>query len=642
MYISKFQVGNYKSHFNSAEFNFVQGFNLITGQNNAGKTALLEAISLGFGIKPHRSLKTLPTVTSPLDQRSWVNISFKVKRDELLEILLIPETEFNLPLPAFPTEFSKSIEYQDNDGTSATNLKDWFLSQEEYIYSLRFEKASSRGEKWIIPSLPSFGLYEEQNANESSKSFSRWRVNSDKAISFNGFKGTGAEAEVGVRVASALQGRIYIFRAERFNAGTCAFGVNPTLQPNAQNLPEVLNILQGNRQRFERFNNLVHQILPQIQWVSVRPFNTNTTSTSMLEIVVWPHDPTTEREDLAVPLNESGTGIGQVLAILYVALNSDSPRTIIIDEPQSFLHRGASRKLVEILRTQQRHQHQYIVSTHSPTIISAANPLTITILRQQEGETISETLNVDEIKQQQQYLAEVGAKPSDVFGYDSILWVEGETEEICFPMILERVAKSTLMGTTIRRVKHTGDFETKDANLIFDIYDRLSHGKSLLPPAIRFIFDDECRTTQQKTEMERRGRNKVTFLPRRMYENYLLEPSAIAATINKAIVANVEDYAGALITEDEVKKLLEVKVADVRYYSSAEGKARQEDWVKYIHAGKVLEDIFRELSRDKAPITFDKLIHSVALTEWMIDHTPINLEEIANLIKDVIDNTSVE
>lgn len=427
-----------------------------------------------------------------------------------------------------------------------------------------------------------------------------------------------------------------MFKAERFNAGTCAFGTNPVLAPNAQNLAEVLSILQGNHRRFERFNNLVHQILPQVQWVSVRPYRGHNQE---LEIVIWPHDPSTEREDLAVPLSESGTGIGQVLAILYVALTSDSPRTIIIDEPQSFLHRGATRKLIEILKTQQRHKHQYIVSTHSPTVISAANPSTITMLRQQEGETASVILDAAEIRQQRLYLAEVGATPADVFGYDNILWVEGETEETCFPMILERVANRSLMGTAIKRVKHTGDFETKDANLIFDIYDRLSHGKSLLPPAIRFVFDDECRTEPQKRELQRRGDDMVTFLPRRMYENYLLNQEAIASVLNRAIAESVEGYGGPLVSAEEVRELLNAKSADPKYFASAEAEAGKENWITYIHAGNVLKDLFSELTRDKAPISFDKLTHSVALTEWLLEHSPEDLQEIAGLLASILESS---
>jgi hypothetical protein len=37
-----------------------------------------------------------------------------------------------------------------------------------------------------------------------------------------------------------------------------------------------------------------------------------------VQISIWPLDPNSERDDLVIPLSEYGTGIGQVLALLYV------------------------------------------------------------------------------------------------------------------------------------------------------------------------------------------------------------------------------------------------------------------------------------------------------------------------------------
>jgi len=58
MHISHFQLFNYKSFRDSGALEFKPGINIIVGANNAGKTALLEALSLDFENNPHRSLKT--------------------------------------------------------------------------------------------------------------------------------------------------------------------------------------------------------------------------------------------------------------------------------------------------------------------------------------------------------------------------------------------------------------------------------------------------------------------------------------------------------------------------------------------------------------------------------------------------------
>jgi len=72
--------------------------------------------------------------------------------------------------------------------------------------------------------------------------------------------------------------------------------------------------------------------------VSVQPIGSN-----QAEIYLWNVRPDTGRDDLKIKLIDSGTVVGQVLARLYVVLESSSPKTIIIDEPNSFLHPAASK-----------------------------------------------------------------------------------------------------------------------------------------------------------------------------------------------------------------------------------------------------------------------------------------------------------
>lgn len=57
MQIAKFSATNYKSIRELTAFELSDGFNIVTGQNAAGKTALLELLSLNFSSNPHRSLE---------------------------------------------------------------------------------------------------------------------------------------------------------------------------------------------------------------------------------------------------------------------------------------------------------------------------------------------------------------------------------------------------------------------------------------------------------------------------------------------------------------------------------------------------------------------------------------------------------
>jgi hypothetical protein len=207
----------------------------------------------------------------------------------------------------------------------------------------------------------------------------------------------------------------------------------------------------------------------------VRPVPNN-----QVEVQIWPLDYKTEREDLAISLNECGSGVGQVLAILYLVLTSDHPQTIIVDEPQSFLHPGAVRKLIEVLKGYPK--HQYIFATHSPTVITASDPSTFTMVRATDGESVLDVMDPSNTKHLQSYLSEIGARLSDVFGADNILWVEGQTEEACFPLILEKIAERSLMGTVVVGIRQTSDLQGRDKKKVLEMYRRLSEGKLFCPP----------------------------------------------------------------------------------------------------------------------------------------------------------------
>ena len=358
------------------------------------------------------------------------------------------------------------------------------LRRAEFDFSLQRDL----GAGWRAKTIPSFGAYHVVN-----NSHVKFTYNINGAISDCG-SFQGAAPDIGVALASSLQDRIYRFNAERLGLGSYDFGTGSRLMPNASNLAQVLNVLQSNTPKFRYFNELVREVLPQIYQVSVAPALNN-----RVEIRVWTSDPSTERLDLTVPLTQCGTGIGQVLAILYVAVFSTSSQILIIDEPQSFLHPGAIHKLIQVLKSYSK--HQYIVATHSPTVISAAEATTITMCRLAQGVSTLARIDPNDAKDLQSYLFEVGARLADVFGADNVLWVEGRTEEVCFPVILERIGKRRLGGVAILSVSNTGDLETRDAKRIFDLYNRLSERNSLLPPAVAFILDSECRTQGEKIEL---------------------------------------------------------------------------------------------------------------------------------------------
>jgi energy-coupling factor transporter ATP-binding protein EcfA2 len=626
-------VDNYKSFASSGEVHFEPGFNVIVGQNNVGKTALTEALSLTLSAQPHRSQKTIQDPSDLPDLHTRVTISFvfepaefgRAVAREIGTMVYVPAggpsgpdgsvrsastaNRFLTAVAGSPTiEVTYDLEAHDPSGalgpantTTTARLVGYELATDQSSYSNRFGVDLNSGKFEHLP-----GDY-VLNAPELN------------AI-VNGF----------VRICTK---RLYGFKAVRFGIDEYGIGGERNLAPDATNLVQVLDLLsRRNPSGWERFMGGVRTVLPQIKAMTFVP---SERGGGMVRAKLWNVPLATERDDLAVSLSDSGTGVGQVLAILYVAFISEYPRPIVIDEPQSFLHPGAVRKLFEILKGYP--QHQYVITTHSPNAVTAADPRGLFMVRKEEEESSVEQLDVSETRDQARFLREVGASLSDVFGADDVLWVEGATEEDCFPLILSRVAGRRLEGTKIVGVLSTGDLEGKRSHDVFRIYRRLSEaGGGLLPPAVGFVFDREGRSAQRRTDLDRESGGLVSFLPRRMYENYLLNTHAIADVASK--IDGFGEAGG--VSAGDVEGWIAAHRGESKYFERGveEPSRNEQTWTTEVDGAEFLKDMFHELSRGL--VTYDKVLHGAALTRWLCDNAPEDLQELADFIEGRLDQSA--
>lgn len=624
MHISRYKIRNYKGFLESPEMELSPGFNVVVGQNSSGKTALLEALSLKFVGNPHRSLRTAPSPDAQPDPVSVVNLSITVGREELFDFLLAAGgPPLAIVLPAAACDLTPGYNLATRGPVDKQRFIERILSRDTLTFSLTAARDPAGNGNLRSESLPTFGVYPPAGS-PGMHDFVEFRVGVDKSITLAGGRGSAAAThEMGYRLFPLLASHIYRFDAQRFNLSVGRFGGSRILSSQAENLPEVLNVLQANPARFREYKALVGEIFPHLNDISVPPAR----SGGDLQIVVWTVDPESGRVDLARPLGECGTGVGQVLAILYVVLTAVRRQVILIDEPQSFLHPGAVRKLIEVLR--QHSSHQYIVATHSPAVIAACEPETITLARLGAGGTTLERVEVGKTRSLQLCLSEVGARLGDVFGADNVLWVEGPTEELCFPKIVRGVARRPLMGTAIVGLRRVGDLQGRDAERVLEMLDALSRGASLMPPAVGIIIDSECRTEAEKEGIARRRGRIVRFLPRRMYENYLLDSDAIAA-----VAADIEGFRSPAVRADEVEALLTEMRGAAEYFCRGSAGSGEGEWLRGIDGARVLRDIFGRLSETR--VSFSKVTHSVALTEWLVKHKPERLREVAELLDEVL------
>jgi AAA15 family ATPase/GTPase len=429
MYIKKLQVYNYKSYFNSKEMRFEPGINIIIGKNNAGKTSLLEVLTLDFEDHPHKSLKTLPNKGSTIEDKSRIEITLCIEKEELRNFIKeissnthigIPQLYYDYdPRYGFPhseTERLEEVKFSNNKTQEAFKEFQGFLKNSDLCKLNLTLNRSKQLDTTSLIKLLNFDSY-ETSFNFDDKKLYKLNYDDNKELKletikyndeyddqdtycksggqFSNYTGT-IEESMGKKLFDIFVSRSYRFKAERLNIGICKFENNNQLKSDTSNLAEVICILQGkNPGMFANFNNLVSNVLPEIKWISVLPRDN-----SDVEIKVWTLDTQLDRDDLSLPLSSCGSGVSQVLAIVYILVCSEESRTLIIDEPQSFLHPGAAKKLIETIK--QFPQHQYFIATHSPDIITTADPTNIIKLKYENCQTTASVIDAKDINLQKE------------------------------------------------------------------------------------------------------------------------------------------------------------------------------------------------------------------------------------------------
>jgi hypothetical protein len=79
-----------------------------------------------------------------------------------------------------------------------------------------------------------------------------------------------------------------------------------------------------------------------------------------------------------------------------------------------------------------------------------------------------------------------------------------------------------------------------------------------------------------------------------------------------------------------------VKLNDQSYFCKEEKISTPEDRPRRVDAARVLEDLFSNFSETR--VSYEKVKHGIALTEWLIRNAPEQLDDIVALLTKVLPN----
>jgi hypothetical protein len=422
--------------------------------------------------------------------------------------------------------------------------------------------------------------------------------------------------------------KMFYFSAERMNIGTSAAEPADRLLSNAQNLPSVMFTLQGNRgDLFQKLVRHLRDIFSTVGNVSVTPF-----ASGLVEIRIWPTE-AMERVELSFPLLQSGTGVAQVMAILTAVMTVENA-VIMIDEINSFLHPAAVKALLRILQTDYA-GHQYIISTHAPEVIGFSNPSSVHLVKRNGYDSSIHNLALSNISALRQVADHLGVSMADVFAADRIIWVEGPTEELCFPLLYQQATGQSLpRGTIFTSVVATGDFIAKrrDRTLVYQVYQRLSQAAAPLVTAVAFSFDSEDLTEEDKAGMVRESQGALHFLPRRHIECYLVNAEALLQFIVDRDSESLPIDVAAIEA-----KFMELASNDFRI-AEWQGDLSDPAWLAKVDAAKLVADACAALTDQR--ITFNKKNDTLALMQIIQSVSVSQLDELAIYVRSLVEAVS--
>lgn len=615
MRISKFKLKNYVSFFddNAEDVELVPGINFIVGKNNAGKTALLRALTSNPnencpGNIGHRGLANIAAYSGQRWQKQINNfeVSYEFNRNELFRLLHQDRRTGWMAVPV------------RDDDELLQNVEDFLCEGIEICCTYHWGQ---------LPSVRTSSLDDVRPANTSDQCrFIHFRATNIRDLElaespvWRTFRDVEKEWN---NIRNHIPRLIFRFDAERQIQPKSEVNETTELLADASNLAQVVNVLKGKQTAlYNIYVGFVNEVFPSVQELLFDY------TEGKVEILVGPLETSYTSPFYAVPLSKWGSGLAQALAILYVVIASDESRVIIIDEPQSFLHPEALRKLLEIFQLSDYSHHQYILSTHSPTALASVQDKHILLL---ERENMKSTITpIDPSKQAdlELTLRNVGARLSDVFGMDSVIWVEGETDEDCFPMIL-RAHNVPLFGTKVLRLAHSGDFTNRKHGVTsVKLYRRLSAGEALLPPALAFVFDADLESELEhvKAEFGREAR----FLCRQNYESYLIDASAIACILKDDDPDNANEY-----SSDRVQEWIDNNHQLEQFYPKKPFDS--ESWQYSIDGANFLKELFGTVSETR--VAYDKIEHTPRLTGLILQVNRDQFQEIVDLIQSILNES---
>ena len=525
MFLRSLTIKNYRS-LEDVKLDKLGRFNVLIGRNNSGKSSVFGALQLVNSVV-HNAPRDWQRVLTDLDvARSLeIRLTFEPRlqdREELLDLLyttpdLRPRREEEKNSP-----FMRQVEYLFK---APAGLPEYLQPYE--IRVLADDNQWAVVQRVVNPEAGVEANSKVTNLDAIPAQFAGYRLRStvldvdsaptvDQSLitSFQLRRQSGGSVNswLWTKLSDYLR-NAFFFDPFRHSIESGAVQQIDELAQDGSNLAQVLHTINSNdRRTFQEIERFVQAALPDVGELQA-PIEGTSTRVSFLH----------PAGGYEVRLHDMGGGIEQLLMAATVLLTTGDESTLFLEEPESHLHAGAQRFLMERLYSGDR---QVFISTHSPTFVNLSRPRSLYRVVYSNERT-----KIDRVKDTQALgyaLEDIGARNSDVLLSDAVLFVEGPSDSDVLRVWSEKLGTNLIENNVTVLPMGGGEYAEGKARVRGEILEGISERA---PVPHMFVLDRDERGPTEVEKLQLDLGEKVHFLERRELENYLLEPRALLDAI---------------------------------------------------------------------------------------------------------------
>jgi predicted ATPase len=478
MKFASIALTNFRSFRKKVEFSKLRNVNIFVGPNKAGKSNLFEALSLLRSLAWHEESKRAPA-SYYFDQRTQemiiIDIELELSHADRRKVInLLPRHDHLFRKHELQNERAfKSIKYHAEleptilRGVGPIDITEEELyisdSENNYVKVIHHKIRKGSPRRYCVDLSSALSNFDSIDEFAKVKLRHRGQRTLFRAI----LAGNAQEIEYQIgdmRKDFLKKIRVYPPWRKADASGGVIEGAR--LLENGSNLVTAINALNEQKQR-ELRRELKR--IGEVKNMATRPVMNN--------ITVSVHEAGLRSN---VDLENMSYGLQQTLILLVLIITAESNETICIEEPELNLHSSFQKKVFDMMSSRNENDSQFFLTTHSSIFTAIGNDVTTHLISKIKGASIATPIEVNSdlklIKEQ------LGIRNSDIYGDDYVIFVEGDSEYVSFPIIFQalgytqigkKIRLSNLKGQgNIKKLRHFLSYLNEFGTKIFVVMDQ--------------------------------------------------------------------------------------------------------------------------------------------------------------------------